>query len=72
MGAAVEESQATNGRTVGLECPRCGCRHFKVIETVPKTHYIYRRRRCMNPFCRWVCSSTERIIGEARPPHGHI
>jgi transcriptional regulator NrdR family protein len=29
----------------GLECPRCGCKHFHVIYTRPTDHGRIRRRR---------------------------
>lgn len=32
--------------TRGLECPRCGCRHFRVIYTQPRNGFILRRREC--------------------------
>lgn len=31
---------------VGLECRRCGCRHFYVIYTRPGRNCITRRREC--------------------------
>jgi transcriptional regulator NrdR family protein len=31
---------------VGLECPRCGCRHFRVIYTRPRNGSILRRKEC--------------------------
>jgi len=34
-------------RTRGLECPRCGCRHFYVVYTRPATKgRVLRRREC--------------------------
>lgn len=30
----------------GLECPRCGCRHFEVYRTIPREDVIIRERIC--------------------------
>jgi transcriptional regulator NrdR family protein len=30
----------------GLECSKCGCRHFEVVYTRPKTAQIVRLREC--------------------------
>ena len=30
----------------GLACPHCGCRHFYVVYTRPKTDRIVRRKEC--------------------------
>ena len=32
----------------GLECPDCGCRHFRVTKTVQGNGVIVRRRECRN------------------------
>jgi len=34
------------GVEVGLECPQCGCRHFRVLYVRPRRGYIVRRREC--------------------------
>jgi len=42
-----EKDQPYNNR--GLECRRCGCRHFRVIYTRPERgRKILRRRECHN------------------------
>jgi len=47
----------------GLECPRCGCRHFEVIKTSPSRNgYIVRRRECRH--CGHRLTTTERIVGK--------
>jgi transcriptional regulator NrdR family protein len=30
----------------GIECPRCGCRHFRVVYTRPRNNAIVRLREC--------------------------
>ena len=38
---------ATKTQTsLGIECPKCGCRHFHVIYTRPKPGAIVRLREC--------------------------
>lgn len=32
----------------GIECPRCGCRHFYVVYTRPRIGKIVRRKECRN------------------------
>lgn len=43
----------------GLECPRCGCRHFEVLHTIRLDKLIRRRRGCRN--CGRLIMTTERI-----------
>ena len=31
---------------LGLECPKCGCRHFRVIYTRPRKGHIVRLKEC--------------------------
>lgn len=31
---------------VGLECPRCGCRHFETVKTTRRAEMIIRRKEC--------------------------
>lgn len=31
---------------VGIECPRCGCRHFEVLKTFRYPKGIRRRKEC--------------------------
>ena len=46
----------------GLECPKCGCRHFRTVKTRPRQgRYIYRRRECRH--CGKMVTTTERIVG---------
>ena len=33
---------------VGLECSKCGCRHFFVTDVRPRDKRIMRRRECRN------------------------
>jgi len=33
-------------KAMGLECPRCGCRHLPVVYTRPGKKWITRVRRC--------------------------
>lgn len=46
---------------VGLECPKCGCRHFYVIYTRPRADHILRRKECRH--CGWRVLTRERIGG---------
>ena len=32
----------------GLECRKCGCRHFRVLHTRPVANGILRERECRN------------------------
>lgn len=43
----------------GLECPRCGCRHFLTAETERIPNAIRRTRVCRN--CRWSIRTKETI-----------
>jgi len=43
----------------GLECPTCGCRHFRVLSTRPgPSDSIRRRRACRH--CGYRLTTTER------------
>lgn len=39
-------NDAPDNRPVGLECRKCGCRHFYVIRTSKRDHKIVRVREC--------------------------
>lgn len=46
-------------RPVGIECRRCGCRHFHVVECVPLSNGMVRwRRACRH--CGWRLVTLER------------
>ena len=45
----------------GIECPRCGCRHFFVVYTRPQTGKIVRRKECRH--CGHRITTFERKIG---------
>jgi transcriptional regulator NrdR family protein len=45
----------------GLECPRCGCRHFYVVYTRPRAGKIVRRKECRH--CGRRVTTTERVAG---------
>lgn len=47
---------------VGLECPRCGCRHFEVLRTQPTEDGIRRYRACRHCGRRLV--TLERVGGQ--------
>jgi transcriptional regulator NrdR family protein len=32
--------------SLGIECPKCGCRHFRVVYTRPQPKAIIRLREC--------------------------
>jgi len=44
---------------LGLECPKCGCKHFRVIYTRPKKGQIIRRKECR--YCGWRVLTREQI-----------
>ncbi len=37
---------AHQARPGGLECPECGCRHFRVVKTRRGDGVVLRRREC--------------------------
>jgi len=41
-----------NSDEKGIECPRCGCRHFYVVYTRPQAGKIIRRKECRHCGCR--------------------
>ena len=55
----VEENQ--NEPPVGLECRKCGCRHFYTIETRQQTNAIVRRRECR--YCGRRLTTREKVVG---------
>lgn len=55
-------AELSNDPDRGLECPRCGCRHFWTRETRPREGgYIYRRKSCRH--CGENITTTERMVG---------
>lgn len=46
---------------VGLECPKCGCRHFEVVKTIRQAKRIVRRRECRH--CGRRVTTSEKIVG---------
>jgi len=40
------EPEDDEGRTVGIPCPRCGCRDLRVSKTIRKDAVIERYREC--------------------------
>lgn len=62
-----EELMTAHAKGGGLECPRCGCRHFKVVYTRPGGEgAIQRRRECRH--CGWRCTTREKVIGGNERP----
>ena len=51
------ERQAEKPR--GLECRRCGCRHFLTVYTRPRHDSIVRRKRCRH--CGALVFTREKI-----------
>ena len=45
----------------GIECPRCGCRHFYVVYTRPRTGKIVRRKECRH--CGHRIVTFEKLAG---------
>lgn len=43
----------------GLTCPKCGCRHFLVVDTRVVASGVRRRRECRN--CGWRVWTREEI-----------
>lgn len=58
----VKLSEFAHGKSVGLECPKCGCADFEVSNTRPKNGYVWRRKRCLN--CGTKVTTSERIVGK--------
>ncbi len=47
---------------VGIACPRCGCRDFRVIYTRPRERRLERRRECRH--CgRRITTYEQRVFG---------
>ena len=46
---------------MGLECRKCGCRHFQVDHTRKINHMVIRYRRCRH--CGQRMTTCERAIG---------
>jgi transcriptional regulator NrdR family protein len=44
----------------GITCPRCGCNHFQVIYTRPRTESIIRSRECRH--CGRRVTTRERLV----------
>jgi len=62
MGQAAPACLPQEGRgrqEAGLSCPRCGCRHFLVVDTRGEPDGIRRRRECRN--CGWRVWTHEEI-----------
>lgn len=45
----------------GLECPKCGCMHFEVLQTIRQPKRIVRRRQCRH--CGRRVTTNEKIVG---------
>lgn len=52
------ESENVN-ESAGLECIKCGCRHFLTIRTIPRDKRIVRRKECR--YCGWRTNTVEII-----------
>ncbi len=46
----------------GLECPRCGCKHFWVLNVKRKPRRIIRYRECRH--CGRKMTTVEKTIGD--------
>ena len=58
---SLAEMAAAARGNVGLQCPNCGCHHFRVIYTRPKGTLIMRRRECRH--CGRRLTTWERVVG---------
>jgi hypothetical protein len=54
-------NEADPPKEKGLECPKCGCRHFFVVYTDPQAKRIVRRRECRH--CGRRITTVEKHIG---------
>ncbi|HMN97417.1 MAG TPA: hypothetical protein PKC43_06325 [Phycisphaerales bacterium] len=61
MSTPQRPSPPSTDRPPGLECAKCGCRHWEVVYTVQRTRFIQRRRECRH--CGHRVTTRERIIG---------
>lgn len=59
MTANSQEKMAETPEGRGLECPRCGCRHFYVIYTRPTRDGLRRRRECRH--CGRMVTTIEKL-----------
>lgn len=48
----------------GLECPKCGCRHFLTLRTEPRKWGILRRKACRH--CGHRVTTRERLTPQTR------
>jgi len=50
---------------VGLECPRCGCRHFYTLQTRQRSDMVLRRKECRH--CGARVTTREAMVGSSKP-----
>jgi len=55
-----QTGEPIGAKNTGLECRKCGCRHFDVVYTRPKVGRIERRRECRN--CKHRITTYERAL----------
>ena len=65
MNGTSGETPAT-ARAAGLECRKCGCRHFRVLYTRPAVGKLVRRRECRHCGTR-VTTWEQEIATSSRP-----
>jgi DNA-directed RNA polymerase subunit RPC12/RpoP len=53
----------------GLECPKCGCKHFEIYKTIQGQSVKFRYKACRHCGHKVLTStqSTERIVREITP-----
>lgn len=60
-----EKQPSKTSTQKGIECPRCGCRHFYVIYTRPRDGKIVRRKECRH--CQRRVTTSESVVGSQEP-----
>ena len=55
-----EDGKRDDAKPRGIECPKCGCRHFHVVYTRRGPARVLRRRECRN--CGRRITTCERAV----------
>ena len=55
-----DEGVHDDAKRRGIECPKCGCRHFHVVYTPCDPARVLLRRECRN--CGWRIATCERAV----------
>lgn len=50
----------TDKQQQGIECPKCGCRHFYTTHTIRTANHVKRRKECRH--CGRIVFTNERTL----------